>query len=503
MNSEPNRKKGGERLLQQAKPQKPRRTKGTQKPKVVRSPKEQALHVLFIVTMVVAALIVVLGLVYLILVRKPATPDLPGRPNQSQEGLVPGETPRPPASSDRKDNFWTFLVVGRDTYGGGNTDTILLAAYDIPNQKLNVMSLPRDTLVNVSWDIKKINSVYNMNHGGDEGITALKDEVSQLVGFVPDFQVIVEWKAVGELVDAIDGVDFEVPRRMYYNDLSQHFKIDLQPGYQNLNGDEAMGLIRWRHNSDDSGNILNSGYADGDLGRIKTQQAFLTAALKQCLQFKNVTKIGELAKVFNDNVTTNLTLNNIAWFGQMAVMGNGGSGALDMENVNFVTMPWVSAAGVWSRTYGNNPSYVAPDVDKLLALVNESFNPYVEDLRKSELDIMYVNKDGTLGCTGGDLADQKYNAWIKNKPASTPKPSKEPTETPVESMEPMEPMEPEEPGTSPDPSQQPGTSAKPTASPSPTPGLEQPEATPAPTPEPTPTPTPPPATGPSDGIVFP
>ncbi|MEG1857746.1 MAG: LCP family protein [Pseudoflavonifractor sp.] len=486
MNPEPNRKKGGDRLLRQTKPQK-NHAAGPRKPRPVRSPKQQALHVLFVVTTVVAALIVVFGLIYLILVRKPDTPDLPSRPDRPQESLLPGETPKPPASSDRKDNFWTFLVVGRDTYGGGNTDTILLAAYDIPNQKLNVMSLPRDTLVNVSWDIKKINSIYNMYGGKDKGIAALKEEVSQLVGFVPDFQVIVEWKAVGELVEAIGGVDFDVPRRMYYNDLSQNFKIDLQKGYQNLNGDEAMGLIRWRHNSDDSGNILNSGYADGDLGRIKTQQAFLTAALKQCLQFQNVAKIGELARVFNDNVTTNLTLNNIAWFGQMAALGNGTSGALDMEDVNFITMPWVSAAGVWSRTYGNQPSYVAPDAEQLLALVNEHFNPYKDDLRKNELDIMYVNKDGTLGCTGGVLEDTKYNSWVQNKPASKPKPSQPPAETaaPAESTPPIAPPDAStQPNVTPDPavSVPPATPTSPEA----TPGTVQPEATPAVTAAPTP-----------------
>ena len=64
------------------------------------------------------------------------------------------------------------------------------------NQKATVMSIPRDTMVNVSWDIKKINSVYNTYGGGDRGIQALYKEISQLVGFEPDYQVIVEWEAV-------------------------------------------------------------------------------------------------------------------------------------------------------------------------------------------------------------------------------------------------------------------------------------------------------------------
>ena len=54
-------------------------------------------------------------------------------------------------------------LLGRDTGGGGNTDTMLLASYDVTNQKATVMSIPRDTMVNVSWDIKRINSVYNLS----------------------------------------------------------------------------------------------------------------------------------------------------------------------------------------------------------------------------------------------------------------------------------------------------------------------------------------------------
>ena len=71
------------------------------------------------------------------------------------------------------------------------------------------MSIPRDTMVNVPWDIKRINSVYNFYGGDEKGIKALYQEISQLVGFVPDYEVVVEWKAVGELVDALGGVSFE------------------------------------------------------------------------------------------------------------------------------------------------------------------------------------------------------------------------------------------------------------------------------------------------------
>ena len=137
-------------------------------------------------------------------------------------------------------------MLGRDTGGGGNTDTMLLASYDVTNQKATVMSIPRDTMVNVNWDVKKINSVYNMNGQGDKGIAAVYKEVSQLVGFEPDYRVVVEWDAVGKIVDAIGGVYFDVPYDMDYHDPYQDLVIEQAKGYRLLNGDDAMQVIRWR-----------------------------------------------------------------------------------------------------------------------------------------------------------------------------------------------------------------------------------------------------------------
>lgn len=73
----------------------------------------------------------------------PDIPDLPNPPSAASPTIDPvtGNTVQPTAS-DRKEGFYTFLLVGRDTGGGGNTDTMMLASYDIPNQKVSVMSVP-------------------------------------------------------------------------------------------------------------------------------------------------------------------------------------------------------------------------------------------------------------------------------------------------------------------------------------------------------------------------
>ena len=535
MNPDQNKKKGGARLAKDATPPaaetEPRAAGGakppkTKKPKKKRTPKQQALFVGYIIVMVLAGLIVAVGIFLAVFIQKPEQVQQTGRPTKEPvsptASVDPTGEPVDEPSGDRKEDFYTFLLVGRDTYGGGNTDTMMLCSYDIPNQKVSVMSIPRDTMVNVSWDIKRINSVYNMYGGGEDGMDALKAEIAELVGFQPDYTFVVEWEAVGEIVDAVGGVSFDVPRRMYYNDLTQHFKIDLQKGYQKLNGSQAMQLLRYRHDSDDNGNILNSGYPDGDLGRIKVQQSFLKAMLEQCLSsltaegpIKGLETIKNLAQVFFDNVTTELTVGNMAYFAQQAVFGSGG--ALSKENVTFVTMP-NEGKYVPTKKYGRQ-SYVVPVVDELVEVVNTHFNPYKEDLRKSELDIMFVNKDGTLGCTGGVLQDTGYNKWIlggggSSKPSSSPEPSQstEPSTSPAPSDSPSappsaspsdqpsaSPSAPPSPSASPSdnpapspseslpPEPTPSESLPPEESPSPTPGESQPPAeSPSPAPEPDP-----------------
>ena len=317
----------------------------------------------------------------------------------STEEILEYEGVSPKADGERKSkDYYTVLILGRDTGGGGNTDTMLLASYDVTNQKASVMSIPRDTMVNVSWDVKKINSVYNVYGGGDNGIRALYKEISQLVGFEPDFEVIVEWEAVGKLVDAIGGVYFDVPYNMDYHDPYQDLVIEQTKGYRLLDGDDAMQVIRWRKNDADS----PYGHTQvGDDGRIKIQQDFLMAVIQQLMKAENVKNISKIAKVFQECVETDMSFQNILWFGQQAL-----TGGLSTDNINFFTMPYKSSSA-WSRSYQQNLSYVVPSANELLKVVNEELSPFQEVFTLSDLDIMYVNSDGSVGSTSGYLEDTK------------------------------------------------------------------------------------------------
>lgn len=482
-------KKGGEHL------QKPPAKKRPGKAKPKRTPRQSVLHWAYIALTVIAAIVVVLFIAYKLAFVKPTLkPNADAKPGIDVGADVvdrpDGESAAPTKNPDRKsDVFYTFLVAG---VSGGNTDVVMLASYDVTNQKLNVMNIPRDTMVNLATDLKKINAVYGVYGGDEKGIQALREFVGKTVGVTPDFYVMVEWEAVGRLATAIGGVDFEVPFNMNYDDPTQNLHIHINAGMQHLDGEGVMKVLRYRDGNN------GGGYREGDIGRIKTQQALLKEIAKKLLRPATVGKIPELVNIFSENVDTDLSIQNILWLAKAAIEGDG----LDVENVNFVTMPGNYNDYAWSRSTNSNQSYVTVNVDELLELVNADFNPYKEDVTAADLEIMYKNKDGTIACTSGNLRDTKANqAWLaaKNTPKATPTPSASADPEPSPSVSPNPSASPRPTGTggtdtpnqgTPPPEQSPSDSgsgtgtniAEPTAQPTPSPSPE-PTAQPTTTPE--------------------
>ena len=191
-------------------------------------------------------------------------------------------------------------------------------------------------------------------------------------------------------MEAIGGVHFEVPFDMDYDDPTpgQDLHIHLKQGYQELNGEQAMGLIRWRHNND-----YSVQYPNGDLGRVQTQQAFLKAVAAECLKPEILLKVTSLAEIFMENVSTDLSLGNLLAFAQLAM------GMDAEEDIQFVTMPNQDAR--YPKV-----SMVLPVVDELLAILNNGFNPYVDQIRASDLQVLVRNSDGSYSVTGGTLLDE-------------------------------------------------------------------------------------------------
>ena len=133
------------------------------------------------------------------------------------------------------------------------------------------------------------------------------DAVNKLTGLDLKYYVIVKTEAFIKLVDAIGGVTFNVPIDMNYDDTSQDLHIHLKAGEQKLDGDKAEQLVRFRHNND--GTSYPTSYGNNDIGRMRTQREFMMAVIKQTAKVENITKLGEILNVAQENVITNIDFN--------------------------------------------------------------------------------------------------------------------------------------------------------------------------------------------------
>ena len=401
----------------------------------------------FQVLAVIAVLVIALCLFLRSWMRLPDVPDPPGfnnNPNggntsQSQPGQtgdVSFEGAELPdvARSGRKEGYYTFLLCGRDVVSGA-TDTMILITYDTKGQSISAISLLRDTMTNTSAKRgaqKRLNVVFARNQGDsklsekertENGMAALKKEVSRLTGIYPDFYVLVEWEAIGRLVDAIDGVYFEVPYDMDYDDPTpgQDLHIHQKAGYRLLDGQDAMEVIRFRKNNDESIKL-------GDSGRTQIQRDFLTAVLKKCLTPEILLKLPSLVQIFTENVDTDLTVGNILALAQLAV-------GMDVENnVKFDSMPY-------DNTAYQGAALALVREKEMLELLNSGLNPYADNIKSSDLQLMYKKSGGGFGVTNGALADPAV--------AQVHVPKPDPVE-PDKSDE--DPGTDTDPGTEPDPS---------------------------------------------------
>lgn len=365
-----------------------------------------------------AALLVALYSVYMVWERppeKPAENPLTARAPQPPAGTAAAaDTPAPtptPAPSEEPGGVYTLLLVGNDD-GNGNTDTILLARLDTGAHSLHVVSIPRDTLINADWEVRKVNAVYWGDRlRGGSGIDALRRHIRMLAGFEPENYLILDLDDLITAVDLLGGVDFEVPFAMHYDDPSQNLHIHLEPGQQHLSGEQVMGLLRYR-----------SGYPTGDLGRIEMQQSFLRACLDQYAALGNVPNLMKAAEYLAGAVDTDLTAANMAWYLRQALRCG--------EDLRFEILPTEPAMV-------HKYSYAVVRLWDWLTMLNGSLNPTEREITAADLDLVYRGEKGFTAT--GELRGAWYYSWTPPAaPAaavsSTPAPA--PAETPEPSAGP-------------------------------------------------------------------
>ncbi|MCL2843336.1 MAG: LCP family protein [Oscillospiraceae bacterium] len=273
---------------------------------------------------------------------------------------------RPPIDRD----IFTVLIAGQDNVGThGLTDTLMLVSVDSGSGAVNIVSIPRDTRADVSWQGPKINSVFAMTGGS---IDRLMEEVEKLVGFMPDFYAVLNLQAFVELVDVLGGVRLNVPIPMQYSDPYDNppLYINLEPGYQTLTGAEAMHFVRYRTSV-------------GDLGRVQNQQHFLQAVAGEALRVRNVTRMPALMGIFGEHVDTDLPFSSMAYVAQRMMRAG--------ENVTTHTMP--------TEPFGPD---LVPLLNPWLEIINSYLNPYPTSVTLENLRL-YTRINGTVQLAGGGL----------------------------------------------------------------------------------------------------
>ena len=233
------------------------------------------------------------------------------------------ETPLEKAIHDS--NRINILMVGLE---GTRSDTIMLASYDRKTKEANIISIPRDTYYYRDGyykysDVQKINAVYGMEK---ESINSLMKAVSELTGLPIHNYATIEYDGVRAAVNAIGGVEVDVPFHMRYTDPYDKppLDINISAGKQIIYGDKAMEFLRFRKTNYDG----YSGYVNGDLGRVEVQQKFIKSAIKKSLSLK----LPNVISAVYPHVKTDLTLTNLLGLGKDAI-------GFSIENLDTMTLP--------------------------------------------------------------------------------------------------------------------------------------------------------------------
>ena len=277
-----------------------------------------------------------------------------------------------------------FLVVGadQDEDKGGNylgrylTDVIMVVSFDMEAGKVNLLQIPRDTYVGTKYPSAKINAVYN-NGPHDEKILNLIERINEDYQLPIDHYVMVTMKTFRDAIDAIGGIEMNVPWDIRVANEGLYVK----KGLQTLTGQQAEAFVRCREI-----------YAEGDIGRVKAQRVFLSAALDKITKL-SANELIKLISMSYSQVNTDLTAADILTYAQKV-------SKINLEDMEMYMVPGESARSAEGLSIWSVHKKEVAD------LLNEKFRPYTDDVPASELKCIEVsNRYGYYNENGNTAQD--------------------------------------------------------------------------------------------------
>lgn len=236
-------------------------------------------------------------------------------------------------SAAKLSNNINILLLGVDDgdnehpSGAKRSDTMMVASINPDNGTINLLSIPRDTRVTIPGHSGLDKITHAHFYGGPQ--LAMRT-VEGFLEMPMNYYVAIDWQAFIKIIDILGGVDLYVENNMKYEDPYANLKINLEKGYQHLNGEKSGQYVRFR--SDEL----------GDIGRVQRQQRFMKAVSGEVFQISTLTKIPALISTVNQYVTTNMTAVDMLKVANSIKTFKSGSLHTEMLPGNFATIGGLS-----------------------------------------------------------------------------------------------------------------------------------------------------------------
>ena len=254
----------------------------------------------------------------------------------------------------------TIMIMGVDERDDdvGRSDTLMIASIDPKTNQASLLSVPRDTRVKIKGHgFDKVNAAYAY---GKEKLS--QDTVENLLGVSVDHYVIINTKSFKKIIDAVGGIDIDVPKRMHYEDPWDDdggLIIDFHPGMQHMDGAKAVTYVRYRDE-------------EGDLGRIRRQQDFVRAFMEKLVSPSIIPKLPTVIKEVMGSLETDLSFRQLLEF----------VGTLKESKNNGLKTDMVPGKPL----YIDGVSYWIPDLNKLRLTVADTLGVSLSGKYKTKME---------------------------------------------------------------------------------------------------------------------